>query len=447
MNNQRNDGGDSTDPRRFRIALTAIVVAGVLLRVWTIVAIPTKPVSDFFGYFDVAKNLAATGRYETEPGMADARRSPAYPLLLSMAWRAEPGEALLAAKLLNVGLFVLAALAGAAIARRLWGDPAALWTAAILAFLPRSLLMTDLLAAENLLAPLLLGFLLLCCASWISGFSTARATGLGALAGLLCLTRAVLYFVPIVWLTGALAGRLGAKRIVRELLVIVVVLHAVLLPWAVRNALTVGRFTPFNLVGGVGIFTANNDSPRVTGQWYAWSDDLERRQPGVIARGHAATDDAARQEAWRWIREHPGAAARGYLRRLILILKDDAFAAEFAIFAKEIPQSGGPAAVLPGGHSLERHRTVVRLVLRISGLLLALAALGGFAVLFRRAREGSLRDRALAAGFVAAALYVPLFSAAMAVNGRYRWAAEDVIAPLAALFLSRLRPLKSESLR
>jgi len=83
-------------------------------------------------------------------------------------------------------------------------------------------------------------------------------------------------------------------------------------------------------------------------------------------------------------------------------------------------------------------------------VLLAAAALGGFWLLVRGARKGSLRDRTLAAGLLAAALYVPLFSAVMAVNGRYRWAAEDVIVPLAGLLLARLsslRPLKPESLR
>ena len=163
-----------------------------------------------------------------------------------------------------------------------------------------------------------------------------------------------------------------------------------------------------------------------------------------------AIDDAARAEAWRWIREHPGAAARGYLRRLGIVLKDDAFAAEFAIFARSIPHRGGPLAVLPEGHPLERRRGLVHAVLRISGVLLAAAALGGFWLLVRGARAGSLRDRILTAGFLAAALYVPLVSAVMAVNGRYRWAAEDVIVPLAGLFfarLSSLRPLKPESFR
>jgi len=422
--------------RSYAARLAAILAAGTLLRLWAILAIPTRPVSDFFGYFEVGRNLAATGRYETEPGIADGRRSPGYPVLLSFAWRAAPAGALFAAKLGNVALFVLAALAGAALSRRLWGDAAALWTAAILAFLPRSILMTDLLAAENLLAPLLLSYLLLSAASWTGAFSPARAAGLGALAGLLCLTRAVLYFVPLVWLAGALAGRLGARRIVRELLVILAVSHLVLLPWATRNARALGRFTPFNLVGGVGVFLANN--PNATGQWYVWSEDLERLQPGVLSRGDAAIDDAAREEARRWIRDHPAAAARGYVRRLGIVLRDDAFAAEFAIYAKGIPHRGGPIDALSEPHPLDGRRIAVHRVLRISGLILAALGLGGFLLLLRGARRGSSRDRVLAAGFLAATLYVPVFSAAMAVNGRYRWAAEDAIAPLAGWLVSRL---------
>jgi len=214
------------------------------------------------------------------------------------------------------------------------------------------------------------------------------------------------------------------------------VAHAALLPWAIRNAHVFGRFTPFNLVGGVGIFIANN--PNATGQWYAWPDDLERRRPGTLARGDAAIDTAAREEALSWIGAHPGSAVAAYLRRLGIILKDDAFAAEFAIFARSIPQVGGPVAVLPAGHPLESRRVLVHRVLRVSGLFLAAAGIAGFWLLLRRAREGALRDRAMAAGFLAAALIVPLFSAAMAVNGRYRWSPEDVLAPLAGLSLSRI---------
>jgi len=426
---------------RYAWTLAAILGAGALLRLGLALAIPTRPVSDFYGYFVVAENLVRGQGYRTEPGALDGRRSPAYPVLLSLAIRAAPAAGhLLAAKLVNVALFALAGLAAAALARRFWGEAAGLWTAALLAFLPRPILIADLLAAENLVAPLLFAYLLLAADSWIRGFSAGRAAALGLVVGLLVLTRAIFYFVPLVWLAGALASRRPRRALAKELVVILVVAHAVLLPWAVRNARAVGRFTPFNLVGGVGLFIANN--PNATGQWYAWPGDLERLRPGTLARGDVAVDDAAREEALRWIRANPGRAARQYLRRLGIILKDDAFAAEFAIFAEEIPYHDRPMAVLPGPHPLKSRPALVKGVLRVAGLLLAAAALGGFVLLWRRARAGLLVDRALVAGFLAAALYVPLVSAAMHVNGRYRWAAEDAIVPLAGLFLASVSTLK-----
>ncbi|HSB37133.1 MAG TPA: hypothetical protein VLH41_09655, partial [Thermoanaerobaculia bacterium] len=284
--------------------LSAILGTGVLLRIGVVLAIPTRPVSDFLGHLHVAENLARTGRYEAASGVPDGRRSPAYPVLLSLPLRLTASEDdLRTIKLTNLGLAVLAGLSGATLARRLWGDAAGLWTAALISFLPRSVLMADLVAAENLLAPLLLVFLLLCVPSWAGNFSLTRATALGAVAGLLCLTRAVLYPAPLVWIAGAAAFRRPWRALAKELLLILAVEHAVLLPWAFRNQAAFGRFTPFNMVGGGGLFIANH--PHAGGQWYPWQADLERLQPGVLARGPVAADDAARREAWRWIRAHP----------------------------------------------------------------------------------------------------------------------------------------------
>ena len=413
-------------PRRYALALAAVLVAGVLARVAVIAWIPTQPVSDFYGFFRVAQNLAATGRFEAKPGVPDAGRSPAYPVLLSFAFRAVPDSELAAAKAVNVALFAAAALAGAALARRLWGEAAGLWTAALLAFLPRPLLMTDLVASENLAAPLLFLFLIACAASW-RRTSLAAAAAVGALAGLLCLTRAVLYAVPLIWLAGAVAAKTPRRRFLGELLLILAVEHAVLLPWAIRNARAIGRLTPFHSVGGVGLFIANN--AHATGEWYRWGDDLERLRPGVIGRGPAAIDEAARDEALRWIRANPGAAARGYLRRLKTILADDGFPAAFTIFAEEIPAPVELKPVLPGPHPVKEHAGAVRALLRLASVLLALAALGGFVLLAR----GPRAERALAIGFLAAAVYLPIAAAASAANGRSRWMSEDAAMPVAGL--------------
>jgi hypothetical protein len=304
----------------------------------------------------------------------------------------------------------------------------------VLAALPRSILMADLLAVENLLAPLLLLFLLISARSWIGGFAAASSVGLGIVAALLCLTRAVMYLVPMVWLAGAIAARRRPRAIAGHLLLILAVQNAVLLPWAVRNERVFGRFTPFNMAGGIGVFIANNSG--ADGQWHPWETELERRRPGVLAQGLGAVDLAAWEEASSWVRSNPGTACVFYLHRLGIILKDDAFAAEFTILAESISPPIPPAAVWPGAHALKAHGPGLHALLRFTGLLLGLAGLGGLVLLVISARRGSSVDRTLAAGFLAAALYVPLVSAVMAVNGRYRWGAEDVAVPLAGLFLA-----------
>ncbi len=416
--------------------LAAIVAAGTALRLWTALAVPTRPVSDFWEYFRAAQNLAGTGRYEAVAGVPIGGHPPAYPLLLAAAFRPLPASwDLPAAKAVNALLAAAAALAGAALARRFWGRAAGLWTAAWLSFLPRSVLMGDLVASENLFEPLLLLFLLLCALSWTRPRSFALAAAIGAVAGLLTLTRSVAYFLPAVWLLVAIVARRPWRRLAGELLLLLAVEHAVLLPWALRNARALGRFTFLNDVGGVGLFIGNND--HATGDWYDWSADLERLRPGISARGPLAVDDAARAEAWRWIRASPGAALRLYRHKLYLVLRDDCVAAAFAIYAQSIRPPDPPGAALSGPHVLKEHRRAVCGVLRAGGLALAAAALGGLLLLtLRRGRSGT--DRLLAAGILATALYVPVLSAAIAVNGRYRWQAEDAVAPLAGLCLARL---------
>jgi hypothetical protein len=423
-------------PIRYRPALIAILTAGFLLRIAAAVAIPARPVSDFWEYFSTSQSLAASGRYEAVPGVPIGGHPPAYPILLSAAFRAVPADWDLAtAKILNALLALGTALAGAALARRLWGDAAGLGTAAWLSFLPRSLLMSDLVASENLFEPLLLLFLLLAAISWTRSASFALAATIGAVAGLLTLTRSVGYLLPVVWLFGALLARRPWRRVAGELLLVLAVEHAVLMPWGLRNSRTLGRFTLFNDVGGVGLFIGNNE--HATGEWYDWSADLERLRPGVFARGPVAVDDAAREEARRWIRAHPAAALRLYANKLYIVLKDDCISAAFAIYAEGIRPPDPPADALPGPHVLKEHRRVVCGVLRLSGLLLAAAALAGLLILLL-GKGRSTTDRLLAAGILATALYVPVLSSAIAVNGRYRWPAEDAVAPLAGLALAGL---------
>jgi len=421
----------------FAPRLGLIIVLALVGRILVILAVPTRPASDFWAYFQRAQSLAQSGRYESFPGRPDAIQPPGYPLLLSLIFRAAPSsDHLVAAKIANAALGGLAVAIMGAWTRRLWGAQAGLWAAAILAFFPRSLLMADLVASENLFSPLLLTYLLVVTESR----SRPRAFGLAGLAGvivgILALTRTVGYALALVWLAGRAASRCPIRVLLIELALLLAVEHAVLLPWAIRNATSVGRFTFLNTSGGVGLFAGNN--PNATGEWYAWEPQLERLRPGILARSDTEIDDAARKEGLRWIRENPGKATAFYIRRLWIVLRPDAIAAYWAISARTMTPPEARTPVLRGPHLLKKHLRAVDRTLRLSTVLLALAALGGLALIWTRDHETSDGSRSLAVIFLAAITYFPLVSALNVANGRYRWPSEDAAIPVAALFFSNL---------
>ena len=425
-------------PSPFRRRLSLVAAAGLLARIAVVLWIPTQPVSDFWEYFARATALEAGGSYSVEPSRPDAHHPPAYPLLLALAMLLTPGvDPLFAAKLVNCLLGLATIGIGARLAREIGGDRAGIVAATVFAFYPRQLLMPCLLASENLFTPLLLLFVLLAIRAARQATAVPIALAAGAVLGSLALTRTVAYGLGLTWIAAGAAARRKPLRVATELLLLLIVQHVVMLPWALRNRSEVGRFTFLATTGGIGLFIGNNAN--ATGDWYPWHRDLETERPGVLRGTSVEVDRAARDEALEWIRANPGRAAELYVRKLRLMLVQDTLAAEWAIFAEKISPPEPGVAVVPGPHPLKRHRAVVLLLLRLAGLLLAVFAAGG-ALLLLRAPGGGHRPtaRAAFAAFVACAAYLPLVSALIAVNGRDRWPVEDLCVPIAALFLARL---------
>lgn len=415
-----------------------VAALGLFLRIAVVLTVPTQPVSDFWEYFERALHLAHDGRYEAALGIVDASHPPAYPLLLAIGFRAVPGaDPLLLAKLINCLLGTLSIAIGARLALLLWGERAALLAAVAFALYPRYLLMPCLLASENLFAPLLLLFVYLIAKSFGREQRLRLAAAAGCVVGLLALTRSVAYALGVIWIAGAWAMGRRWRTILAELAILLALQHAVMVPWAARNKRELGRFTFLNSVGGVGLFIGNN--PRATGEWYEWQADLERAQPGILSKTAVEIDDAARLEALRWIRNHKRGAAELYLEKLRLMLVQDTTAAGWAIYGQNISPPVPPVSVLPGPHWLKDHRRFVILTLRTAAALLCLLGFGGLILLLRQAlRSRAVSDRAIAAMFFAAVAYIPLLSALIAVNGRYRWPSEDVLLPVAAMFVAWL---------
>ena len=417
-------------------------MAGFLLRLAVVHWVPTQPTSDFWSYYHRALNLVSTGRYEAIPHRADANHPPGYPLVLVPAFLAVPNHTLGAAKVVNCGLAAAAIALVGLLTRRVAGDRPGLLAAAILAFLPRSLLMVCLVASENLFSPLWIAFAWLGIESSRSRRGEAFALGGGLLLGLAALTRTVVYYAFPLWALAGLAGRKRWRRIAAETLLVVAVEHAVMLPWALRNRAELGRLLFTNTAGGYGLYLGNN--PRATGDWYDGSADLERISPGVLRRGALAADAVSRKAAWNWMRANPSRAAALYVRKFATVFRQTFIVASFAVYGEKVEPPVPGIDVLPGPHSLKNHPHLLNGTLWATGWGLVIAGVAGWFLLARRAlRTRQAFEAAAALVLPAAALYVPVVSALIAVNGRYRWPVEDLMVPAAAIALISVLPRRA----
>lgn len=423
-------------PAPFARRLLLVAAAGAALRLAAVLWIPTQPVSDFRSYFARAESLALSGRYEAIPGRADADYPPLYPLLLAGAFLLAGGKTLLGARLVNVALGGIAVAIAGAGSRRLWGEPTGLAAAALLAIFPRSVLMCCLIASENLFTPLLLLFVFLAVEGTQRPAFVRAAALCGAVLGLLALTRTVAYPMGVLWPAGALAGRRRIAAAIGGFVVLLAAQHAVMLPWAIRNAHRIDRFTFLSTGGGYGMFLGNN--PNATGDWYDGRADLERAVPGAFSRGPAEASAAAEREAWRWIRAEPRRALALYARKVWLIFRQSYIVADFAISGTNISPPFPGLDALPGPHPLKDHIFAVKRALALFAWGLAAAGLAGFLLLFERARATrEATDPAAALVLFLAAACIPFASAVIAVNGRYRWPVEDLLIPVAAVAIAR----------
>lgn len=404
------------------------------MRIAAIIWIPTQPVSDFWSYYHRGLNLAEHGRYDATLGHADANYPPLYPILLAGAFLLSPGHTLFAAKVVNCLLGVAAILLGALLTRRLWGDRAGTIAACAFAFFPRYLLLPCLVASENLFSPLLLLFVLVVLEGSRAPRAGRLAAGGGLVLALASLTRTVAYYLGALWLLAAVAARKRWRTVLAETLLVLAVQHAVMLPWALRNEARLGRFTFLNTAGGYATFLGNN--PEATGLWYDGREQFERVAPGVLRKGDLAISDTSNALAWSWIRENPGQALRLYFVKVGIIFKQADLIETFAVSGVGI-SPGGDA--LPGPHLLKRHLPLLKAALSTAAWSIVILGFLGWILLGRRAwRTRGPREITVALVFPVAALYVPLASSLIAVNGRYRWPVEDLMLPVAAFAVARV---------
>lgn len=140
---------------------------------------------------------------------------------------------------------------------------------------------------------------------------------------------------------------------------------------------------------------------------------------------------------------HPGRAVTLYFAKLRWIFTEDKDAADWATNQAYWSQAGststGTGSVTASDSWLIRNRLQVMTVTRVCGwLVIVIGALGVIVAIRKHRRSASAMSAAALTSVLGATAYVPLVSALIAVNGRYRWPVEDLAVLLMALAVATL---------
>jgi 4-amino-4-deoxy-L-arabinose transferase-like glycosyltransferase len=406
----------------------------LILRLIVVFWIPTVPTEDFWSYFQRAIHLLDNGSYDASLGWHEADYPPGYSLFLSLfLWL--PFDRLLTAKIVNVLISSAAIFLTSELARNLFGRKVALVAAVLTSLSPRMILQSTLIASENLFIPLLLLWVLLNF-YWLDDHRYRKTFITGCLVGALTLTRTVALLLVIPWLISFLP--VLRKNIANLVIMVILFLGGqfiVLAPWAVRNYLVLGKATVLTTAGGLDLFMGNN--AHATGEWYAWTPDMESIYPDFSQRSVIVKNELAQHEAVKWIMNNPLDALKLYIKKWKIIFRDDMFALDMAIFSKQLWPPSPPSDVLIGPHPLKQYQAQLNklfndhywviLILEISGIFISLFQLW-------KSKESILIRKWLL--IIATAAYFPAFTALVLASTRFHWPATDLLMPFAALTIT-----------
>jgi 4-amino-4-deoxy-L-arabinose transferase-like glycosyltransferase len=248
------------------LALLAIVVLAIGLRLAWIAYVNPDPndgrLDDTLFYDRAGVSLSQAAGFTNFYGYPTAQWPPAYPFLLAGIYKAF-GHHIVIPKVVNALAGGLTCLLVYLIAARVFDRRVGLVAAFLFAVFPGQLFWSTLLMTESL-TPVLLCLMLLLFIMWVVERRDAgwlRYATLGALFGVALLARgegAVLLLAAlVVWRLAVSSWR----RYVREAGVFVAAAVLVVLPWTVRNAVSMHAFVPVSSALGHTLLAGHQSDP------------------------------------------------------------------------------------------------------------------------------------------------------------------------------------------
>ena len=273
-----------------RRALGAGLIAGILvlafvLRIDAAHRRPYKPINDAGSYLTIASYVAQTGDYslKTTPGSGaggtrgpSAYFAPGFPYFLGLVdlidgHAVRRGPAIQPVRDSQAVLGTITVALVGLVAFELFGTTAGLIALLLAAVYPVFTEEASIIAAENLLTPLIMAALYTALRSRRAASGAARyawVAGTGVLAGLATLTHEngvliLIGLIPAVWIGRRVGGKFSLRSLAAPALLLALTALTIL-PWTIRNALVMHTFIPVSdetgitLVGTYNVASAAN---------------------------------------------------------------------------------------------------------------------------------------------------------------------------------------------
>lgn len=299
-------------PSPIRPLVVVFVVAAIvrLLVVFVHSGVDFKPVTDGWDYSEIGWRLSQTGVYtfSHDSDKVSAYRAPGWPFVLAAVYKVF-GKNYHAARCVLVLMDCVLCCLVYAMTRKLFGERAG-WIAGIVA---ASYPQLFLLCAPMLAEPQF-GLLLFAALYLMVGVSDntgwRRDVAIGALFGVATLTRTILMLLPpaiVLWYGFRLYRRQKWPRALGRGCVVVAVMAAVVVPWTIRNAITMRAFIPVTTMGGNVLLFSNNHRTYYEPEWLGGATNRSNTPQYEPYKNlpEVQRDKACREAAVQWVLDQP----------------------------------------------------------------------------------------------------------------------------------------------
>ena len=301
--------------RREARLLALIALAGLALRIAFVLATQDHTLRGDEHEYDLEGRFIADGKWfwtTTPTGVPHEGmwKTPVYPAFVGVMYKVlgeNPDRVFLVQAVIGVVTIVLTWL----LARKLFGTRVAFAAAAVVAICPFAWQFEVRLYAESLVVPLTLLLLLLLLEespSW------RRVVGIGALCGLIILTRpSALYLLPMIATAFVVAA--GLRRGVLLTAAAVAAAALVILPWTIRNHEVSGAWVPLSTQSAAPYGVFNDDSANDEKYPWAWRIYNKRDAPilsNARELGEVEFADRLRENTTEYIKDHPSSVPKAF---------------------------------------------------------------------------------------------------------------------------------------